>query len=743
LNNDNQIQGFIERITFQSETSGFCVARLKEKGKRELTIIVGNMAGVQEGEEIKCNGFWKNDKTFGWQFQVTDYTLELPSTTAGIKKYLASGMIKGIGYAFAERIVHHFGKNTLKIIDERPEELLKVDGIGFKRITSIKETWKEHRAIRDVMLFLQSQGISPTYAQKIYKQYGDQSIAKIQLNPYRLSKDIYGIGFKSADQIAQKLGIEKNSNERIEAGVEFVLFELSNRGHTCFPVQDFILAAEKLLEVPQDLIRNRLEAIEYNYRILTDTMGSDTLYIWLRGIYNAENGIATVIKRLMETKAAFEVKGLDKALIKTQNELGLQLADQQEKAVRQSLSEKLHIITGGPGTGKSTITKVILNIAKQFTDSILLAAPTGRAAKRLSEITNMSAQTIHSLLEFDFKNNGFKRNASNPLTGELIIVDEASMIDTMLMFNLLNAIKLNARVIFIGDIDQLPSIGAGNVLRDFISSEQIPITRLTEVFRQAASSKIITSAHLINHGIMPDLRVEKNSDFFFIPQESMESIADTIRDLVHTRLPNTYGFDPFEDIQVLAPMKRGHIGTNNLNEILQKTLNPSSDPLQKYGRRFHERDKVMQMVNNYDKHIFNGDVGIIVNIDREEEALTVKFDNVAVDYEFSELDQLMLAYAVSVHKYQGSECPCIVMPIHTTHFNLLFRNLLYTGITRGKKLVVLVGTQKALAIALRNNEVNQRHTGLKFVLQSVFKNNPIASKNESLYAREVVVLEFL
>jgi exodeoxyribonuclease V alpha subunit len=742
LNTENQIQGFVERITFQSEESGFCVARMKEKGKRELTVIVGKMPSIQEGEVINCNGFWKNDKNFGWQFQVTDYSVELPSTIAGIKKYLASGMIKGIGYVFAERIVDFFGKDTLQIIDERPDELLKVDGIGAKRITSIKETWKEQRAVRDVMLFLQAQGISPMYAQKIYKQYGDQSIAKIQLNPYRLSKDIYGIGFKTADKIAQKLGIAKDSDERIDAGVEFVLSELSNRGNTCYPVDEFVIAAEKLLLVNQDLILQRLEAIEQNYRIFTDTMGTDKVYIWLMSIYNAERGIAASVKRLIETNPSFEVSKLEKTLVSAQKELNIELAENQNKAVSQSLTKKIHIITGGPGTGKSTITKVILKIAKKFTAQILLAAPTGRAAKRLSEITGMNAKTIHSLLEFDFTINGFKKDATNPLEGTLIIVDEASMIDTILMNSLLKAIRLDARVVFIGDIDQLPSVGAGNVLRDFISSEQIPVTRLTEIFRQAASSKIITSAHAINQGRMPNLAVEKASDFFFIEQDNLDAIADTIKNLVHTRLPKTYGFNPFEDIQVLAPMKRGHIGTINLNDILQKTLNPSNTPLQKYGRSFHLRDKVMQIVNNYDKNIFNGDVGIITHIDREDETITVNVDGVGIDYEFSELDQLMLAYAVSVHKYQGSECPCIVMPVHTTHFNLLFRNLLYTGITRGKKLVVMVGTKRALAIALRNNKVNQRHTGLNFVLKTYFDNNPIDQNGESLYSKKILVLDW-
>ncbi len=735
-----EIKGYIERITFQSEETGFTVARLKESGKRDLTVVVGTMSSIQEGEVVVCQGFWKSDKNFGWQFQVTDYQVELPSTIAGIQKYLGSGMIKGIGSVFAERIVQYFGKDTLKIIDESPDELIEVDGIGKKRVSTIKMHWKEQRAIRNLMMFLQAQSISPMYAHKIYKRYGDESISRIQANPYHLSKDIYGIGFKTADQIAQKLGILKDADERIDAGVEFVLFELSNRGHTCYPIPEFLEASRKLLEVERDKIEKRLTEIQLNYRIFIDTLGGEEEFIWLMGIYNAEKGIVNTIKKLLSAPPSFAVKNLPQTLHTVQRQLLIELAAQQKTAVEQSLTKKMQIITGGPGTGKSTITKVILAIAKQYTSKILLAAPTGRAAKRLSQVTGYQAQTIHSLLEFDFSINGFKRNSTNPLNAELIIVDEASMIDTLLMFNLLKAIPYNAHVVFVGDIDQLPSVGAGNVLRDFIFSKTLPITRLTEIFRQAASSKIITSAHKINHGMMPNLAIEKESDFFFIEEDDVEKINLLIRDLVNHRLPKRYGFDAFHDIQVLSPMKRGVIGTHQLNETLQKTLNPSFDPLQKYGRRFHEKDKVMQMVNNYDKNVFNGDVGRIVSINREDDEMRVKFDNQVVTYDFSELDQLVLAYAVSVHKYQGSECPCIVMPIHTTHFNLLFKNLLYTGMTRGKKLVIIVGTKKALAIAIKNNRVSKRHTGLKHVLMGEMGNGEPVELG--LFGKKVKILDW-
>lgn len=740
IDRNNQIKGFIERITFQSDETGFTVARLKEKGRRELTVIVGNMPSIQEGEVIVCQGFWKNDKRHGWQFQVTDYDVELPSTVAGIQKYLASGMIKGIGSVFAERIVQYFGKETLKVIDENPDSLVEVNGIGDKRVETIKTYWKEQRAIRDVMMFLQSQGISPMYAQKIYKQYGDHSITKIQANPYHLSRDIYGIGFKTADKIAQKLGITKEADERIDAGVEFVLFELSNQGHTCYPVDDFVKSAEDLLDVPRDRIQERLAEIELNYRILVEKLPDGKDYIWLMGIYNAEKGIVSTLKKLLGAPLAFQVQNVATNIAKTEKALQIQLAANQKVAVEQSVQKKIHIITGGPGTGKSTITKVILKITQSYTKKILLAAPTGRAAKRLSQVTGLNAQTIHSLLEFDFSINGFKRNATNPLDAEMIIVDEASMIDTMLMFYLLKAVPFNAILVFIGDIDQLPSVGAGNVLRDFIASKHIPVTRLTEIFRQAASSKIITSAHQINRGQMPNLRIEKESDFFFIQEEEIENINTTIQDLLETRLPKRYGFDPFNDIQVLSPMKRGHIGTHQLNEALQNRLNPSYEPLQKYGRRFHKRDKVMQIVNNYDKNIFNGDVGRVLDIDREEQEMLVKFDQQVVTYDFAELDQLTLAYAVSVHKYQGSECPCIVMPVHTTHYTMLFKNLIYTGITRGKKLVVVIGTKKAMAIAIRNNRVQRRYTGLKYILENEMKGG--VETNIGLYGKAVKVLDW-
>lgn len=714
-----EIHGSIERITYQSPENGWTVARMKEPRKRDVTTVVGTMPSIQVGEFVRCKGQWKNDVNYGYQFQVQSYTVEQPSTLFGIKKYLGSGMIKGIGKAFAERIVEYHGTNTLQVIEDNPDALLEVDGIGPKRLKKIKACWSEQKAIREVMVFLQGYGISPTYAQKVFKTYGDSTISVIKNNPYQLARDIWGIGFKTADATAQKMGIEKEADIRIDSGVEYVLSELSNDGHTCYPVDTFLEKAQQLLGVDSPLISERLETIEAQQRIFIGPLTIEeqlTACIWLKAFHNCEQGIGKELSRLLHAPTTMRQINREKAVTWAQERLNIQLADNQKLAVEQSLLQKIHIITGGPGTGKSTITKVILLILHQLTKDILLAAPTGRAAKRLSEITKMKASTIHSLLKYDFSIGGFQHNRDNPLDCELLIVDEASMIDTVLMYSLLKAIPSHAKVVFVGDVDQLPSVGAGNVLLDFIASQQIPVTKLTEIFRQAANSKIIVNAHKINAGVFPDISIDAKADFFFIEEENLDKMTDLIPNLVQIRLPRKYGFDPLNDIQVLSPMNRGIIGNRNLNEILQKKLNPSYEPLAKAGRVFHKKDKVMQIQNNYDKDVYNGDVGRIREIDRINQEVLVDFDGQEVVYDFTELDELVLAYSCSIHKYQGSECPCVVIPIHTTHFMMMYRNLVYTGITRGKKLVVLVGSKQALALAVRNNKVAKRFTGLQEVL---------------------------
>lgn len=707
-----ELFGYIERITFQNPENGFTVAWLKSPKERDLICLVGTIASLQPGETVRCVGKWQNHMVHGRQFSVAECQPEAPSDLLGIKKYLGSGLVKGIGPVYAERIVKQFGIDTLHVIDQNPEKLLEVSGIGKKRVGQIKSCWDEQKAVRDVMIFLQSQDISPAFAQKIYKTYGDQSIEKIRENPFNLARDIFGIGFKSADKVAGKMGIAKDSPKRVDAGIEYVLTELSQDGHVCYPVDEFIEKAKEVLEVDAGLVKNRLEGLRAEDRIRLG-MISDRLFVWLTPLFMAELGVAKELTRLKN--APSQVRSIDvlKAVAWVQDKLNITLAEKQAEAVKKSLSEKCHIITGGPGTGKSTITSCILKVTEKLTGRIVLAAPTGRAAKRMSEITGKKASTIHSLLEYDFKIGGFKRNRKNPLECDLIIVDEASMIDVVLMNQLLKALPDYARVVFVGDIHQLPSVGPGNVLNDLISSRKLTVTALNEIFRQAKGSRIVTSAHKINGGYFPDMANEPGSDFFFMDVQEPEDVLQTIVALVTKRLPESYGFHPLKDIQVLSPMKKGVIGTHNLNLVLQEKLAPKGDPLFRAGRKYLVGDKVMQTRNNYKREVYNGDVGWITAIDNINQVVTVAIDDREVLYDFCDLDELVLAYAVSIHKSQGSEFPCVVIPVHTSHFILLHRNLLYTGVTRGKRLVILVGTKKALAIAVNNDDVKDRYTALK------------------------------
>lgn len=717
-----QIYGYIERITFHNIENGYTVAQLKQPKRTELICVVGIMPGLQPGETVRCFGAWKNHLIHGRQFEVSSFRVEAPADIVGIKKYLGSGLIKGIGPKYAGRIVEKFGVDTLNVIDTAPEKLLEVAGLGAKRIEKIKSCWADQRSIREVMVFLQTYGASPAFAQKIFKAYQTQSIAKVKENPYNLARDIHGIGFKTADTIAAKMGIAKDSDTRVDAGIEYVLSQLSNDGHVCYPVQEFVVEAEKHLEVPIPHVERRLTFLNEENRIqLADLLeaGAKRPYVWIRPLYLAETGIARELRRLKEGACHLRSVDVERALVWVQEQLKIELATNQKQAVASAITGKLLIITGGPGTGKSTITNAILTITEKLTTKVVLAAPTGRAAKRMSEITGKKASTIHSLLEFNFKAGGFKRNRESPLDCDLIIVDEASMIDTFLMYHLLKAIPDHCRVIFVGDINQLPSVGPGNVLSDMIHSHTIPVTMLNQIFRQAEGSHIITNAHRINQGVFPQLYNGKSSDFFFMECQENEEVLNTIVKLVSQRIPNHYGFNPAQEIQVLSPMKRGVIGTENLNQVLQQVLNPQQDTFTRAGHRFHVGDKVMQLRNDYNREVFNGDIGLIKEIDSVDQQVLVQIDERDVIYEYSDLDDLVLAYAISVHKFQGSECPCIVMPIHTSHFMMLHRNLLYTGITRGKKLVVLVGTKKALAIAVKNNEVQKRYTSLQQVLMEM------------------------
>jgi exodeoxyribonuclease V alpha subunit len=719
---DTEIFGYVEGIVYRNEESGFTVAKLKEPKKQELTYIVGALSLIQPGESLRCRGNWKRHLQYGIQFEVTSFTATAPADVIGIQKYLESGMIKGIGRVYAERIVNTFGINTLEIIDQQPDSLLKIEGLGPKRVEKIKTCWYEQRQVREVMVFLRNHQVSPSLAQKIFRAYGEESILKVQTNPYGMAKDIFGIGFKTADQIGRNLGIPDNAPVRIDAGIEHTLWELSHEGNVCYPYHEFIQQAIIRLNISQQEVEERIIELIKRGDVVTEQG-----LLWIRSLYLCEIGIARELARLLSSQVLFPRIPPEPAITWAAKQWNISFAKEQAEAIATTLKEKVHIITGGPGTGKSTITKAILSILQKRTKKILLAAPTGRAAKRITEITGMAAFTIHSLLEMSFEKGGFKKNRQNPLDCHVLIVDEASMIDTQLMHHLLKAVPPESQLIIIGDSDQLPSVGPGNVLKDLITSNCIPTTRLKVIFRQAAHSRIIVNAHRINGGEFPDLSSAPKNDFFFIHKETPEEVLQCIVELVSKRLPATYRFHRFTDIQVLAPMKKGVIGIENLNVTLQQILNPSDTPLRHMGRQFHIGDKVMQIRNNYQKDVFNGDVGRVSLIDEVEHYVEILFETKRVRYEFSEIDELTLAYAVSIHKYQGSESPCIVIPIHTTHFKLLHRNLIYTGITRGKKLVVLVGTKKALAIAIKNDEIQKRHTNLHNTLRTFLPYNIASS----------------
>jgi exodeoxyribonuclease V alpha subunit len=715
-----EIIGIVERITFQNPENGFTVAHLEVDGFKELVPVIGHFPVLKGGETLRCRGTFQQHLLHGKQFQVSDSQPEIPQTEKGIERYLGSGLIKGIGPSYAKKIVAHFGKTTLSIIEKEPDRLLKVKGLGAKRLEMIKSSWVEQREVSDVMVFLQGNGVSPAFAQRIYRHFGRESVTLLKENPYRLAHEVHGIGFKMADEIARHLGIEKESPARIASGITYLLSELSGKGHVTYPLPLFLESTSKTLEVEASLVQKEISLLVDTEKLYLEERpyeGKMVPFVTAANFWVAERNIANLLRDLIKTPSALRAVDPLKAVPWVEKELGLALASEQQQGVAKALQEKVMILTGGPGTGKSTITKAILALHEKLTKKIILLAPTGRAAKRMHEITGRPANTIHSKLEFDFLHGTFKRNRENPLEADLIIVDEASMIDTLLMQHLLRAIPKAARLIFIGDVYQLPSVGPGTVLKDLIASEKIPTVHLKQIFRQAQGSRIITGAHDIHQGRLPDLTLASDSDLLFIEKNNPEHLLDALLELLTNRLPKRYGFDPFNEIQVLAPMRKGIVGIDNLNLRLQEKLNPQKERLHRAGRAYAPGDKVMQIKNDYEKEIFNGDIGRVLSIDTDAEELLVTFDGKEIHYPFADLDELHLAYAVSVHKYQGSEAPCIILPVHTTHFKLLYRNLLYTAVTRGRKLVVLIGMKQALQIAVRNNETEERFTGLEKALR--------------------------
>ncbi|MBZ0168887.1 ATPase AAA [Candidatus Methylomirabilis lanthanidiphila] len=713
------LQGTLERITYVNEENHYVVARLQVSGRRDLATIVGNLPTVTPGETLKLTGEWVQHNRYGEQFKVETFETITPATLAGIEKYLGSGLIKGIGPVFAGRLVVAFGIDTLRIIEEEPSRLLAVDGIGEVRLLRIRTAWEEQKEIREVMIFLQGHGVSSAYAAKIFKTYGKSSIAIVQENPYRLAKDIYGIGFKTADRIAQAIGIEADSPLRVEAGVIHVLNELAGEGHVFYPLDGLTKASAGILEVDEDLVTQAVERLRGEARVICEP-APQGMAVYLAPLYAAEEGVARRLLALAEGGSLPTDIDIERAIVWVEQSNRLQLAAQQQEAIRQAIQEKLLVITGGPGTGKTTILRCILQILDKKHRQMLLCSPTGRAAKRMSEATGREAKTIHRLLEFSPKDGRFKRDQHRPLEADLVIVDEASMIDIVLMNSLLKAIPPAAGLILVGDVDQLPSVGPGAVLRDIIASSLIPVIRLSEIFRQARESQIVVNAHRINRGELPfcaDWEAQERGDCYLLVKQGALEIQAAILELASSGLPTRHRVDPLEQLQILTPMQKGPIGAMQLNQALQALLNPSGPELLRAGRLYRLGDRVMQIRNNYEKDVYNGDIGRIVKLDLEDREVTVRFDDRQVTYDFNELDELVLAYAVTVHKSQGSEYPVVIIPIHTAHYVMLQRNLLYTAVTRGKRLAVLVGTKKALAIAVKNQKIQQRYTGLIARLQ--------------------------
>ncbi len=704
-----QIEGYIERITYYSEETGFLVMRIQEKDKKDLTAAVGRAVSVNVGETVRLTGKWVKDKKYGEQFQFDDITITVPSTAKGIEKYLSSSGIKGIGPVLAGKIVEKFGSNTLEVIDNDPDRLKEVRDIGKARVEKIKKAWEAHRSVRELIMFLQHYGVSAVHCARIHEKYGDEAVRMIRENPYRLARDIKGIGFQTADQIACKMNFPKNSPVRVKEGTVYVLMERVDEGHVYYPLKKLTAEASDMLEVQPDLVKKAVYSLDQQDGRLA-VEGEKVYPKWL---HITETRLA---EKLRELNGPPPIKKDPDLLKKAEDNIGVKLTEKQKEAVNSVMEEKILILTGGPGTGKTTIVKAMLEVFNTCGLDAFLAAPTGRAAKKMEESAGQEAKTIHRMLEYDPKRGVFTRNEDNPLEADAVIIDEASMMDLSLTYSLIKALPPSTILVIVGDVDQLPPVGPGNMLRDVIDSGVVKTVELNEIFRQSRQSRIVTNAHLINLGRMPDLK--NGGDFYFIEEESPEKVVVKIRRVVSERIPASFGLDPVNDVQVISPMHGGSTGVANLNEVLQTALNPCGRNAVRGSRVYREGDRVIQTSNNYDKMVFNGDVGIIKRVDEAEKELEVSFGGNAAVYDFTELDEISLGYAISVHKSQGSEYPAVVMPVTTQHYILLRRNLLYTAVMRGSKLVVLVGTKKALAIAVKNNDARQRYSDFKERLRS-------------------------
>ncbi len=707
------LAGLVERVTFHNADSGFCVLRVKARGQRDLVTVVGHAATIAAGEWVQMSGAWVTDRTHGLQFKAAFLKATPPTTLEGIEKYLGSGMIRGIGPVYATKLVQAFGDAVFELIEQEPRRLREVTGIGPKRAARIVAGWAEQKVIREIMLFLHANGVGTSRAVRIYKIYGAEAVQLVSENPYRLARDIRGIGFLTADRVAERLGIDKTASIRIRAGISFALAEAMDDGHCGLPLAELLVLTAKLIEVESELIETAL-ALELDAgELVADTVDGERC-VFLAGLYRAEQAIAERLRILGTGPTPWPAIDADKAIPWVEGRTGLALAPSQRAALQLAVRSKLLVITGGPGVGKTTLVNSVLLVLRAKGVDVALCAPTGRAAKRLAESTGLEARTVHRLLETDPKTGGFKRGEEHPLECDLLVVDESSMVDVLLMRSLLRALPDRAALLVVGDVDQLPSVGPGQVLADVIGSAAVPVVRLTEVFRQAARSRVVVNAHRINRGQMPELEAVDGSDFFFVDASDPEEGVRKLLAVVGQRIPARFGLDPVRDVQVLCPMNRGGLGARALNAELQAALNPPGElRVERFGWTYGPGDKVMQVANNYEREVFNGDLGVVTGLDMEEGELTVGFDGRSVVYGFGELDELVLAYATTIHKAQGSEYPAVVIPLTTQHYAMLARNLLYTGVTRGKRLVVLVGQRRALAIAVRNGAGRRRWSKLR------------------------------
>lgn len=710
----DSLYGFVERVTFHQPETGFCVIQVKVAGQKELVPVVGYAPAVSSGEYLSAQGRWVVDRNHGRQFRAATMRLAAPNTVTGIEKYLGSGMVKGIGPVYAHRLVAAFGKEVFDIIETSPARLQEVDGIGPRRADRIIRGWRDQKIIREIMVFLHGHGVSTAQSVRIFKTYGEQAILRVQENPYRLARDIRGIGFKTADKIASHLGIESTAPMRVQAGVSFALLEATADGHCGLPVEELVRQTTQLLAVPRELVQEAIGHEQEEGTIVSLAIEGRSC-VFLAALAYQEQAIAQRLRALALDCPPWPTIDVDKAIPWAEQRLHLTLAESQRQAVQQVLRSKVVVLTGGPGVGKTTLVKTILTILQAKDVTPILCAPTGRAAKRLMETSGLEAKTIHRLLEFR-PPGGFQRDEHHPLEADLVVVDECSMIDVPLMYNLLKAVPSKAALLLVGDVDQIPSVGPGQVFRDILEANRIPVVRLTEVFRQAAQSRIVVNAHRINQGQMPDLDtpIEGTQDFYFVPAKTPQEAADKIVRLVAERIPGHFSFDPIRDIQVLCPMNRGDTGARHLNQLLQQALNPPGPgAIERFGWKFGLGDKVMQMANDYDKEVFNGDIGWITAVHPEDQELMIRFDGREVAYDFGELDAVVPAYATTIHKAQGSEFPAVVIPLTTQHYLMLKRNLLYTAVTRGKHLVMLVGQPKAVAMAVKTKPSDRRWSKLK------------------------------